>query len=327
VIDTHLIELLKKSNNLLAFSAGVDSTALFFLLLESSVEFNIAIVDYAMREESRDEVAYAKELAKKYNKKLFMQKAPVFEQNFEKHAREFRYNFFENIITQDGYNTLLTAHQLDDKLEWFLMQLSRGAGLKELVGIREVEDRANFQLVRPLLKYSKDELLEYLNKRDIKYFVDSSNFDTKYRRNYFRKEFSSKFLEQFSDGIKKSFSYMERDLDSLDIPTTPTQKIDELHIYEYNGDINIAIRVIDLDLKQRGFVLSAGSRAEIKLQKELTISHQINISIESDKIWVAPKADVPIAKKYKERYRKAKIPKNMRAYIYSSKPEFDRIEN
>ena len=61
-----------KSSNLLAFSAGVDSTALFFYLLEKNIPFDIAIVNYHTRATSDEEVEYAKNLAKRYNKKIFI---------------------------------------------------------------------------------------------------------------------------------------------------------------------------------------------------------------------------------------------------------------
>jgi tRNA(Ile)-lysidine synthase len=66
------LEKLQNQNNLLAFSGGVDSTALFFYLLERNIPFDIAIVNYHTREESNKEVKYAKELAEKYNKKIFV---------------------------------------------------------------------------------------------------------------------------------------------------------------------------------------------------------------------------------------------------------------
>ena len=59
---------IKNQKNLLAFSAGIDSSALFFLLIEKDIPFDIAIVNYNLRAQSNDEVSYAKELAKKYNK-------------------------------------------------------------------------------------------------------------------------------------------------------------------------------------------------------------------------------------------------------------------
>ena len=63
------LDQLRDQKNLLAFSGGVDSTALFFLLLKKNIEFDIAIVNYQTRESSKDELLYAKELSSKYNKK------------------------------------------------------------------------------------------------------------------------------------------------------------------------------------------------------------------------------------------------------------------
>ena len=64
--------VIRNQKNLLAFSAGVDSSALFFLLLEQSIPFDIAIVNYNLRVQSKDEVFYAKNLASKYKKNIFL---------------------------------------------------------------------------------------------------------------------------------------------------------------------------------------------------------------------------------------------------------------
>lgn len=69
---TPKIPKINTSKNLLAFSSGVDSSALFFILLENNIPFDLAIVNYNTREESKNEIAYAKELTEKYNKKNFL---------------------------------------------------------------------------------------------------------------------------------------------------------------------------------------------------------------------------------------------------------------
>ena len=113
--------VIKNQKNLLAFSAGVDSTSLFFLLLKQNIPFDIAIVNYNLREQSKDEISYAKELALKYNKKIFLKDIKLENSsNFEKTARDIRYKFFEEIISKNSYENLITAHQLNDKLEWFI---------------------------------------------------------------------------------------------------------------------------------------------------------------------------------------------------------------
>ena len=310
--------VVKNQKNLLAFSAGIDSTALFFLLLEQNISFDLAIVNYNLREQSKDEISYAKELAKQYKKEIFIQEINLDDtSNFEKKARDIRYTFFETIINKHSYANLITAHQLNDKLEWFMMQLSKGAGLVELIGFNQFEQKNNYQIYKPLLNITKDELENYLKNNNHKYFVDQSNFDEKYKRNYFRHNFSNKFLEEFSFGVKKSFDYLQNDLNSLNIQTKPIKKIEELEIFLNQKDNNLNIRTIDLSLKKRGLILSNAQRNEILKQKEITISKNINISILEDYIWIAPNCSEIMDKKSKESYRTNKIPKNIRAYIFS----------
>ncbi|MDX4064861.1 tRNA lysidine(34) synthetase TilS [Aliarcobacter skirrowii] len=314
---------IKNSKNLLAFSAGIDSTALFFLLLNSNISFDIAIVDYNIREQSKEEVAHAKNLAKKFNKKIYIK--DIFLENlsnFEKQARDARYNFFEEIIKKNSYDFLITAHQLNDKFEWFLMQLSKGAGLIELLGMSEIEDKEFYKIYRPLLNFSKDELISYLENKNIKYFVDESNIDEKYKRNYFRNSFSNSFLKEFENGVKNSFNFLHNDLNSLNIDFYPIKKIEELEIFKNQNDNNLNLRVIDKSLKKRGILISSLQREEIIKQKELTIAHKINIAITENYIFIAPKIKTNMPKDFKEKCRVKKLPKNIREYIFIKNIDF-----
>ncbi len=308
------MQRLFQSKNLLAFSGGIDSTALFFKLLAQNIKFDIAIVDYGQRKQSKDEVAYAKKLCKLYNKKCFLKEFPKDIKFSEKIARDFRYDFFEEIIKKEKYQNLLTAHQLNDKLEWFLMQLGKGAGLSELIGLQKEENRENYNLIRPLLEYSKQELQEYLDKKEIKYFIDETNFDKKYKRNHIRAQYSDKFLSEFSKGVKRSFEYLEIDENSL-LKNISSYKKDELIIFDWTGDSNIAIRLIDKELKKRGILISKATRDEILSQKEIIISDKIAVAITEHQIWIAPKCNSTMTKKFKEKCRVNKIPKIMRSYL------------
>ena len=318
---------IKNSKNLLAFSGGVDSTALFFLLLNSKTPFDLAIVNYNIRDQSKDEVEYASFLAKKYDKKIFVKDVKLENSsNFEKTARDIRYSFFEDIIKQNSYEILITAHQLNDKLEWFLMQFSLGAGLVELLGMSEIEEKKNYKVFRPLLNISKIELENFLDKNSIKYFIDKSNFDEKYRRNYFRHNFSDKFLNEFKNGVIHSFNFLENDLNSLNIKINPIKSIEELEIFENLKDDNLNLRIIDKSLKKRGILISQKQRDEIIKQRELTISHKINIAILENFIYICPKVETVMTKEFKEFCRIKKIPQNIRAYIFSKDISLDFIK-
>ncbi|WP_122893934.1 tRNA lysidine(34) synthetase TilS [Arcobacter peruensis] len=316
----------KESKNLLAFSAGIDSSALFFLLLEKDIDFDIAIVNYNTRVESKEELQYAKDLAKKYNKKIFCKEVELqSKSNFEKTARDIRYSFFKEIIQNNNYEILITAHQLNDKLEWFLMQLSKGAGLIELIGFNEFEIKDTYKIYKPLLTISKEELENYLKKRDIKYFIDSSNSDEKYKRNYFRHNFSDRFLDEYKDGIINSFNYLQEDIKSLNFKNKAIIEIEELEVFKNLDDDNLNIRVIDLSLKKRGVLLSKAQRKEILKQKSIVISNKISITIEDDYIWVCPKSLKTMDKKFKEKCRILKIPKNIRAYVKEKEIEVKNL--
>ena len=306
--------LIKSNKNLLAFSAGVDSSALFFILMDLNINFDIAIVDYNLRVQSKDEVNYAKYLAKKYNKKIFLKSYN--ENNFsEKLARDFRYDFFDTIISSENYDSLITAHQLNDKLEWFLMQLTKGAGLVELIGLEEQSLRQDFIVYKPLLNISKPELETYLKKNNIKYFIDETNSQNIYKRNYFRNEFTNKLLTEYKDGIKNSFKYLQKDISCFDILKKEIM-LDELKIMIFeSNNINLIIRYIDKELKKRGIIISSLTRDEIIRQKEIIISNKIAISIIDSKVFISPYIENKMDKKFKEFCRINKIPKNIRPYL------------
>ncbi|RXJ56380.1 tRNA lysidine(34) synthetase TilS [Candidatus Marinarcus aquaticus] len=309
--------------NLLAFSAGVDSTALFFMLLEQDIPFDIAIVNYNLREQSKEEVTYALSLALEYNKQCFVHDVKLDSQsNFEKNARDIRYEFFEEIIEEYSYETLLTAHQLNDKLEWFLMQLSKGAGLSELLGLQEQTQKEHYRLLRPLLNISKECLEEYLIAKKVKYFYDQSNDELKYRRNFMRHEFANKFLKEFESGIKHSFEYLQKDLHSLHIKLTPLLKKKKLEVFEKPQDENKLIRIIDNSLKKRGYLLSHAQREEILRQQECVIDH-FAIAITPSHLWIAPVVEIKMPKEFKEKCRIARIPKKIRPYLFEKSIEVD----
>ncbi len=309
-----LIEL-KRGKNLLAFSGGVDSSALFYILLESGIKFDIALVNYGLREQSIKEESYALELSKRYNLKAYIKKAPKFSSNFEKNARDFRYSFFNRVIKEHKYTNLITAHQLNDQLEWFLMRLTKGAGVSELLGLEYISKRENYNLVRPILDKSKDEILEYLKKNSYRYYIDSSNINQKYERNYFRVEFANRLIEEYREGIKRSFDYLKEDRDILLSGYIEIFHYKELYILELKNP-KIVSRVVDIYLKKLGYLLSSAQRDELKREKSIVFGGVWAIEVSDNQIYISPYIKVVIPKKIKEAYRVAKIPPKVRGYFY-----------
>ena len=304
----------KEKKNLLAFSAGVDSSALFFLLLEHGIPFDIALVNYGTRLESATEEEHAKILAKKYNKRCYTTRAPAFSTHFEANARTFRYNFFDTLIEEYGYDTLLTAHQLNDQLEWLFMRLSKGAGLSELIGLEAVDIRNSYTLIRPLLEYSKEELLDYLETNNHPYFIDNSNSNEKYERNRFRKAFSDPLISQFGEGIKRSFKYLREDKQALESGFEPLLIEKQLHIIQLKQPVS-KVKAADLTLKKLGYLLSSAQRKEIGKEKSLVIGGEWAVEIRGDLLYIAPYVTTDMPKKFKELCRIKKIPAKIRAYL------------
>ena len=306
---------LKRGKSLLAFSAGVDSSALFFLLLENNIRFDIAIVNYGTRENSDKEEAHAKALARKH--KLFCHniKAPKFDSHFEKQARDFRYEFFESLISIEGYDNLLTAHQLNDQLEWMLMRLSKGAGVSELLGLTAITRKENYTLVRPLLDYSKEELLGYLKEHGHPYFIDESNADEKYERNAFRKQFSDPLMAQYKEGIKRSFDYLRKDKEELEKGFNTVYTNKSLHIIKLHKQ-NSKAKAVDITLKKLGYLLSASQRQEIENKTSLVIGGEWAIELHTDLLYIAPYLTTDMPKQFKEACRVEKIPSKIRPYIF-----------
>ena len=272
------LEKTKNLLNLLAFSGGTDSTALFFKMLEEGIQFDIILVNYQTRENSNKEEEFARSLAKKYNKKVYVKKLDfsLVSSNFEKKARDIRHSFFKEVMYKEGYVNLITGHNLNDKLEWFLMQLTKGAGTKELFGMEyetkiEVKDSLNCKIIRPLLSTPKEDILRYLDDNNLKYFYDTSNEDQKYKRNKFRKDYVRKLIKEYSSGISRTFNILEEELKEKNYNIKYILKEEELDIYLLEAVDQNFVVITDMFLKQKKYLMSGSERKELKERKELTI--------------------------------------------------------
>ena len=330
-IPQHIVTKLSNGRNLLAFSGGVDSTALFHILLNHKIEFDIALVNYGIRKEAKDEEAFAKELAKKYYKKAHISYAPKWTKDFEANARKFRYSFFGELIDKEKYTNLITAHQLNDRVEWMMMRLIRGAGVSELAGMKEIESRVTpnstkYHLIRPLLEISRDEIEEFLNANDIPYFIDSSNESTKYERNRFRK-ICNPIVNRYAKGISRSFEYLNQDRELIESLYKIIYQKERLFIIEYETKAVID-RACDTILKNMGYLMSQHERTLLKKGSSIVAGRKWAIEITNKYIFISPYiTDIVMPKEFREECRVAQIPPKCRAYLYSINLEPSKIDN
>jgi len=174
---------------ILACSFGPDSMALFDMLYVNKCKFVVCFVNYHKRKESNQEqkniTAYCKKLGVKIE--ILDTKGMKEDGNFQEWAREARYDFFQKIYKKYNAVGVFVAHQQDDVIETFLMQKMRRAHVKEY-GMNEISMLRNMIVIRPLLMYTKQDLLDYCNHHRVPYSLDMSNFEIKYLRNKIRKE-------------------------------------------------------------------------------------------------------------------------------------------
>lgn len=315
--NDELLLYLKKSKNLLAFSYGSDSTALFYALEEQGISFDLAMINYKKRLQSDTEQKEAEHLAKQFKKKIFIKIAPNFDTDFQNKAREFRYEFFKSLCVKFGYKNVLLAHHLNDRFEWFLRQLARGAGVLELLGMKESQNWGEFMLIRPFLSTSKAEILAFLAQKKLHFFSDESNENEKYERNFIRKHFATPFMNEFNEGVKKSFLYLEKDARTL---------CDD-EIAEFKGIVKCAFNesIIARAVKKKGLVMSVGQRNELK-KGDSVISGRIAVVKMGQKALIFDSIKCEkMPKIHKELYRKAKIPRFLRPYLYTKHIELDEF--
>jgi tRNA(Ile)-lysidine synthase len=178
----------KTDHLLLAVSGGADSAVLCELCHRAGYSFSIAHANFQLRgKESDDDEEFVRHLADIYkvpvHVRLFETRQYVAQKTISVQvaARELRYNWFNELLVA-GHRWLLTAHHAGDNTETMLMNFFRGTGIS---GLRGILPKAN-NTVRPLLPFSKDDIIHFARESNLQWREDSSNISDKYSRNYFR---------------------------------------------------------------------------------------------------------------------------------------------
>ena len=208
-----------ESNDIIVvgFSGGPDSVFLVEMLKKLQCFFNFKIylvhINHLLRGEDADsDENFSFEYAKKNNLEIFIKRIPVKKiakeigKTLEEVGREERYKFFSEIYEKVGANKIATAHNKDDQIETFLFRLTRGTSLQGLEGIKT----KNNNIIRPISEIYKKDILEYLNKNEIQYKIDKTNFENEFTRNSIRLDLIPFIEERYNIKFKdKIFSLIE----------------------------------------------------------------------------------------------------------------------
>ena len=202
----------KKSSFLLAVSGGVDSMVLLNLFTVSNINFSVAHCNFSLRGEDSDEdEKFVKSICDKLGINFFVKKFNTNKTAFDEKisiqmaARELRYEWFNDLVNKNKIDNIVTAHHFNDNIETVLFNIARGTGVSGLKGIEKKQNR----LIRPLLNFTKNQVLDYANKNKIEFREDFSNEDEKYKRNKIRKSIIPEFQNVNPGFIESMYSTIE----------------------------------------------------------------------------------------------------------------------
>jgi len=224
----------------------------------NKMDFSIVHCNFQLRGyESDMDAFFVEDLARKLGKKIYIKDfdtnsyVNINKVSLQMAARELRYRWFEELMKKNKIKTLVTAHHADDNLETFIINLSRGTGIKGLTGI----PAKTSNISRPLLIFSRAQIMQFAEIKNISWREDHSNLDKKYLRNKIREdviprlrelhpgflgnyeatranlEGSAALLENYLAEIKQELFQQEDDL--IRIPINALLKLDPIKVYMY----------------------------------------------------------------------------------------------
>ncbi|HZD84195.1 MAG TPA: tRNA lysidine(34) synthetase TilS [Candidatus Angelobacter sp.] len=191
---------------LVAVSGGIDSMSLLNILLKLRIPFGVVHANFQLRGDfSNKDETFVTYFCLKRNIPLYKKRFNVLEKkNMQISARVLRYDWFEQLLNTKSYDFLALGHHLDDSIENFFLNLIRGTGIKGFLGI----PKKRKQYIRPLLPFTKSEIISFAKKHDISWREDSSNSKNEYFRNIVRhdlvpvfKKLSINFYKNFQKTI------------------------------------------------------------------------------------------------------------------------------
>lgn len=238
---------LKDKKLLLATSGGMDSMVLVHLFQKLQLNFALAHCNFQLRgtESDGDEnfvINYAKQndilcFSTKFETEKYSE---INKLSTQLAARKLRYDWFNEILEQENFDYIITAHHADDVAETFMINLSRGTGLDGLTGIPS----QNGNIIRPMLPFSRKEIENYVFQNNLLWREDSSNASDKYLRNKIRhhvipvfKDINESFLQSFQNTLE----YLNQE---QSLVNDAVQMVYEKVVSEENNQLKINISIL-----------------------------------------------------------------------------------
>lgn len=225
-------KLIEKNDTIIVgASGGPDSQFLIYLLNSIKDEYKLKIIlahlNHLHRKEAINDENLVKETAHKLNLEFRVKRASMDDYakthkiSAEDAGRRLRYEFFNELASQYENSKIAIAHNKNDQAETLLMRMIRGTGLDGMVAM----DFRNGNIIRPILSFSKDEIISYLDSNLIPYAIDKTNLSNDYTRNYIRNQIIPEFstinpkagdaIYDLSMLLKEDLKIVDRSIDSL----------------------------------------------------------------------------------------------------------------
>lgn len=230
--------LLKNNKQIaLAVSGGPDSLAMLYLMHEQAKGKKLIAltVDHKLRSESKEEAKYVALICKNLGIEhhILEWKHSGVKGNIHDQARKARYGLMTDFCLANEIDALCTAHHADDRIENFFMRIYQGAGIFGLIDKDHIIYNG-INIIRPLFHAKKAELIEYLEKSEIKYIEDPSNKDPKYLRSNIRKwlsmipeELDSELFRQRIISVKHNLERASEVIDRI-----YNEELEKIEIFE-----------------------------------------------------------------------------------------------
>ena len=273
------ISLNNNDTIIIGLSGGPDSMALLNILNKYNPNLKIvcAHVHHNLRKESDSEKIFVEEYCKNNNYIFEFLKIEEYKNNkfSEEEARRIRYDFFESLVYKYKAKYLFTAHHGDDLIETILMRLTRGSTMKGYSGISLITKKDKYEIVRPLLFLTKDEVMNYIEENHIPYVVDNSNSSLKYTRNRYRANILP-ILKQENNIVHQKFLKYSRMIEEYDtfVINYVNKIYDKVVI---NKKININLLLSEDKLIQRNRVIFSKLQGKkVVLNKSALLNNDVS---------------------------------------------------
>ena len=285
-----MLNLEKNRHYLLACSFGPDSMALFDMLLKEGYKFSVAHVNYHLRKESNEEESKLRDFCVEHNIGIYVRDVNevLGESNLEMKCREIRYNFFISVMKENKFDALLVAHQEDDLIETYLMQ-KRRKNLVNYFGIKEISYFSDIEIIRPLFRYRKEELMMYCRMFNVPYTIDKTNLEDHFLRNQIRHSVVEKLSPIERKDILSEIDQANEKLSQIFITIS---KINDNKIDSYLrlNDVEFLYAIVALGRKLKpDFIVSKKQGEELRKVLE---SNKPNIALNVDGLCFFKEYDV-----------------------------------